>query len=87
MKYWKNMGIRVSIVTILINIFLFIFKLIAGLIGHSSAMISDAVHSLSDVLTTFLVIFGLVMASKNADKKHPYGHERIESVCGIILSF
>ena len=87
MNIRKNVGIKISIITIIINIILFIFKLIAGILGHSNAMISDAVHSLTDVLTTFLVIFGLVMASKNADKKHPYGHERIESVCGIILSF
>ncbi len=83
----KNVGIKISIITIIINIILFIFKLGAGILGHSQAMISDAVHSLSDVLTTFLVIFGLAMASKNADQKHPYGHERIESACGIILSF
>ncbi len=87
MNWLKNKGIKVSIITILVNIFLFVFKLIAGIIGHSNVMVSDAVHSLSDILTTFLVIFGLVMASKNADEKHPYGHDRIESVCGIILSF
>ena len=87
MKFLKNIGIRISFITILINFLLFLFKLIAGIIGHSGAMVSDAVHSLSDVITTILVIFGLVMSSKSADREHPYGHERIESVFGIILSF
>ena len=86
-KILKNEGIKVSLITIIINFILFIFKIIAGLIGHSNAMISDAIHSLSDVLTTIVVIFGLVMSSKDADDKHPYGHERIECVFAIILSF
>lgn len=86
-KLLKNEGIRVSIITIVINFILFLFKLIAGLIGHSNAMISDSIHSLSDVLTTIVVIFGLIMAGKEADAKHPYGHERIECVFAIILSF
>lgn len=86
-KLLKNEGIRVSIITIIINFILFLFKLIAGLIGNSNAMISDSIHSLSDVLTTIVVIFGLIIASKEADDGHPYGHERIECVFAIILSF
>lgn len=86
-KLLKNEGIKVSIITIIINFVLFLFKLIAGLIGNSNAMISDSIHSLSDVLTTIVVIFGLIIASKEADDGHPYGHERIECVFAIILSF
>lgn len=86
-KIFKNIGVRASIITIILNFILFIFKLIAGLIANSNAMISDAIHSLSDVLTTIIVIFGLVISGKEADKNHPYGHERIESVFAIILSF
>lgn len=86
-KILKNEGIRVSIITIVINFILFLFKFIAGLLGHSNAMLSDSIHSLSDVLTTIVVIFGLIMAGKEADAKHPYGHERIECVFAIILSF
>ena len=86
-KIFNNVGIRASIITIIINFVLFIFKLIAGIISNSNAMISDAIHSLSDVLTTIVVIFGLVIAGKEADEKHPYGHERIESVFAIVLSF
>ena len=87
MKILKNIGIRISFITILINFLLFLFKLIAGLIGHSGAMVSDAVHSLSDVIPTILVIFGLMMSSQSADREHPYGHERMESVFGTLLSF
>ena len=86
-KLIKNEGIRVSVITIIINFILFLFKIIAGIVGHSNAMISDSIHSLSDVLTTIVVIFGLIMASKEADDSHPYGHERIECVFAIILSF
>ena len=86
-KIFKNEGIKVSIITIVINFLLFAFKLVAGIIGNSNAMISDSIHSLSDILTTIVVIFGLIIASRDADEKHPYGHERIECVFAIILSF
>ena len=86
-KILKNVGVKASIITIIINLVLFIFKLIAGILANSNAMISDSVHSFSDVLTTIIVIFGLVVSSKDADDKHPYGHERIESIFAIVLSF
>ena len=86
-KIFKNIGVKVSTITLIINTLLFVFKFIAGLMAHSQAMISDAIHSLTDSITTIIVIFGLVMSSKKADKEHPYGHERIESVFAIILSF
>lgn len=86
-KLLSNEGIKVSIITIVINFILFVFKLISGIVGHSNAMISDSIHSLSDVLTTIVVIFGLIISSKEADERHPYGHERIESAFAIILSF
>ncbi len=49
-------------------------------------MISDAIHSASDVFSTFVVIIGIRLASKKPDKEHPYGHERLECVAAIILS-
>lgn len=85
-KLLQNIGIKVSLITILINFLLFLLKLIIGFISHSHAIISDAFHSLSDVITTIAVIFGLVLASKEADESHPYGHEKIESLVAIILS-
>lgn len=80
-------GIRISIISILVNTVLSIFKFISGIIGNSSAMISDSIHSFSDVLTTVVVIIGLKLSSKENNKKHPYGHERIECITAIILSF
>ena len=68
------------------NIFLAVFKLIAGIIGHSSAMLSDAVHTLSDVFATFIAYIGVIISKKKADGKHPYGHERMECVASIILA-
>ena len=76
----------VSSVTILGNLILSVFKLTAGVVAHSNAMISDAVHSASDVFSTFVVIIGIRLASKEADKEHPYGHERLECVAAIILA-
>ncbi|MBQ4583362.1 MAG: cation transporter [Bacilli bacterium] len=83
----EKIGIKVSIVTIIVNAVLAIFKLIAGIIGKSSAMISDSVHSFSDVFSTIIVIIGLIIARKKSDESHPYGHERFENVAGIILAF
>lgn len=79
-------AMRISIVSILANIILALFKLLAGIIAHSGAMISDAVHSASDVFSTFVVIGGVKMAGKAEDSDHPYGHDRLESVAAIILS-
>ncbi len=63
-----------------------VVKLLAGIIARSGAMISDAVHSASDVFSTFVVIIGIKFASKKPDKEHPYGHERMECVAAIILA-
>jgi cation diffusion facilitator family transporter len=81
-----KLGVKVSIVTILVNIFLATFKIMAGVIGHSSAMLADGAHTLSDILTTFVVLVGLKISSKEADKEHPYGHEKYESIFAKILS-
>ncbi len=77
---------RVSVITIIGNVILSVFKLIAGIMAHSGAMISDAIHSASDVFSTFVVIIGIKLASKESDKEHPYGHERLECVAAILLS-
>lgn len=82
----EQIALKVSFNTIIWNVVLFIFKLVAGIIGHSAAMISDSIHSLSDVLSTFVVIIGVKLSNKEADNDHPYGHERFESVAAIILA-
>ena len=83
---FQKIANRVSLITIIGNVALSVVKLLAGIIAHSSAMISDAVHSASDVFSTFVVIIGIKLASKEPDKEHPYGHERLECVAAIILS-
>jgi cation diffusion facilitator family transporter len=77
---------RVSFITIVCNLVLALFKLAAGILAHSNAMISDAIHSASDVFSTFVVIIGIHLASKDSDADHPYGHERLECVAAILLS-
>lgn len=77
---------RVSVVTIIDNFLLCIFKLITGIIAQSSAMISDAVHSASDVISAFAVIAGINISARAEDRGHQYGHERIEAVFAIVLS-
>ena len=76
---------KLSLVGIIGNVFLSAFKFIAGIMGNSSAMVSDAVHSLSDVFATFLAFLGVRFGRREADASHPYGHERIESLAAIVL--
>ena len=83
----KKKLINVSILTLIINVFLSIIKIISGLIGKSVAMVSDGVHSLSDIISTVIVIVGLKISEKEEDDTHQYGHERFENVASIILSF
>lgn len=85
-EQFQRMAMRVSYVSIVANVLLTIFKLIAGLVAHSGAMVSDAVHSASDVFSTFVVIIGIRISAKDSDKEHPYGHERMECVAAIILA-
>lgn len=82
----KSTAERVSVNTIICNLLLTVFKLFAGLFSHSSAMISDAVHSASDVLSTVVVLIGVKLAGKSSDDGHQYGHERLECVAAILLS-
>ena len=83
---FQRVANKVSFVTIIGNLLLSVMKLIVGFVAHSNAMISDAIHSASDVFSTFVVIIGIKLASKKADKEHPYGHERLECVAAIVLS-
>ena len=80
------LAMKVSGVSIAVNLLLSVFKLIAGILAHSGAMISDAVHSASDVGSTFIVMIGVTLSGKKSDKEHQYGHERMECVSSIILS-
>lgn len=82
----KKIANRVSVISIAVNMALSVFKLIAGLIAHSSAMVSDAVHSASDVVSTIAVIAGVNISARESDSGHQYGHERMEAIFSILLS-
>ncbi len=79
-------ALRVSAVSIAVNLLLSVAKLAAGLIARSGAMVSDAVHSASDIFSTIIVIIGVKLSGKAADREHPYGHERMECVAAILLA-
>lgn len=81
----EKIAMTVSRNTIIANVVLFAGKLAAGICGRSAAMVSDAVHSASDVLSTIIVMIGVKLANQESDEKHPYGHERLECIASIIL--
>ena len=81
----KKIVKKLSLVGILGNVLLAAFKLFAGILGNSGAMVSDAVHSLSDVFATLIAYFGVRMSQQEEDEEHPYGHERLECVASLIL--
>ena len=78
-------GIRVTVTGMVVNALLIVLKLIGGLSGSSTAMIADAIHSVSDFLTDFGVLVGLKFLSQPADRKHPYGHGRLETVISLLM--
>lgn len=82
----EKIAMRVSRISICVNVFLAVIKMIAGILASSEAMISDAIHSISDVFGTVIVMAGVKFAAVKPDKKHPYGHERFECVASIILA-
>ena len=83
---FEKTAVKVSVVSIVGNIALSLLKLLAGIFAHSGAMISDAVHSASDVFSSIVVIIGVKLSARDSDDDHPYGHERLECVAAIILA-
>lgn len=79
-------AVRVSIISIIANTVLSVFKIAVGLVSHSSAMVSDGFHSASDVFSSIIVIIGVRLSAKKSDSDHPYGHERFECVAAIVLA-
>ncbi len=86
MENFEKTAVKVSVVSIVGNVILSAFKMLAGIIAHSGAMVSDAVHSASDVFSSIIVIIGIKISAKDSDKEHPYGHERMECVAAIVLA-
>lgn len=85
-KEYEQLAMRVSVNTIFVNLLLSVLKLAAGVLAHSGAMLSDGVHSASDVLSTLVVMVGVKLSGRASDKNHPYGHERLECVAAILLA-
>ncbi len=85
-KASERIAMRVSRNSIFVNLLLAIGKLAAGIFGNSAAMVSDAVHSASDVFSTVIVMVGVKLSGKESDANHPYGHERRECVAAILLA-
>lgn len=82
----QKTAMKISMVSIVGNILLSLFKALAGIVANSGAMISDAIHSASDVFSTIVVIIGIRISGKDSDREHPYGHERMECVAAILLA-
>ena len=84
-----NEVVRVTLIGFAVNCILTLLKYVAGVFGHSAAMIADATHSLSDIITDFAILFGFLFVRKPADEDHRYGHGKVEtlitSFCGFVL--
>ncbi len=76
---------RVTWISVAVNVILTVLQIVIGLIGKSSALVADGLHSLSDLLCDFLVLFANRHGSKDADEDHPYGHGRIETATTLVL--
>ena len=86
-KFYRiKIGIFQGWVSASVNLLLFIFKLFIGLITGAVSLIADAIHTLSDVITSLIVIWGFRQAKRPADIRHPYGHGRTEYVATLIIS-
>ena len=83
---FTRIAMQTSMVSLIGNSMLSFGKLAAGLLAHSGAMVSDAIHSASDVCSTIIVMIGVRLSGKSSDKEHPYGHERLECVAAILLA-
>ncbi len=79
-------GLRVSWLSLVVNIFLIASKLAVGILSGSYAMIADAVHSVVDLASDVAAIFGLKMAAVPRDENHPYGHHKFASLCALLIA-
>ena len=77
---------RITVVGAIVNIILTIFKIIAGALGRSAAMIADGIHSLSDLLSDIVVLVFTHISSKGKDKNHSFGHGKFETMATLIVS-
>ena len=76
---------RITWIGLVLNVFLTVLKLVAGIFGHSQAIIADAVHSISDFGTDLVLLLGIRAWSRPRDERHPFGHERIETIISLFM--
>ena len=76
---------RVTLIGAAVNIVLLLFKFVAGIVGHSAAMVADAVHSLSDFITDAIVMVFVRISGKPQDKSHDYGHGKYETLSMTLI--
>ncbi len=86
-KVREKTGLLASIIGIITNLILFAFKLLIGILTFSMSIIGDAINNLTDMFSCIANIIGFKLSSKPADKEHPFGHQRIEYISGLIISF
>lgn len=84
-KKFERKGTKVTWIGFFVNVFLFIFKLISGILGRSQAIIADAFHTLSDISTDIIVLLGIKISLKEEDESHPYGHGKAETISAFTL--
>ena len=80
------LGCKNTLVSLAINVGLFVFKMVAGVLGRSQAMVTDAFETLADIVATFVVLFGLRVAAKPKDIDHPYGHGKFETMAAAVCT-
>ena len=83
---FKNYGYFEGALSVAVNLLLFVFKLIFGLVLNSISLIADSLHSLSDIATSAIVIYGFRVSSKGPDDEHPFGHGRAERIVSIVIA-
>lgn len=86
MDQHSKLGYREGLVSVILNLLLFVLKYYAGMVSASVALIADAWHTLSDSLTSLVVILGIKLSSKKPDKEHPFGHGRWEQISALIIA-
>ena len=86
MDQHSKLGYREGLVSVILNLLFFVLKYYAGIASASLALIADAWHTLSDSLTSLVVILGIKLSSKKPDKEHPFGHGRWEQISALIIA-
>src|SRR5438046_650488 len=76
---------RITIIGLLVNVLLGVVKLLAGVVGHSGALVADAIESLGDIAGSLVIWSGLAIGAIPADKDHPYGHGKAEALAGLVV--